>query len=405
MRKSVLFVSLMILVLLSSCVPATTMPQWADTATTAPVMVTDTPAPTIAMESPTALPEQAVVQTTGTCSVFDTKIRPTDWVKGNPDAKITFTVYSDFQCPYCAKLAPTLSEIVAKYPDDIRVVFRHFPLPNHPHALISAQAAEAAGLQGKFWEYEEALFTNQSDWSALDNTAVEEYFVKLAVELGLKQDQFIQDMKSDAIVQKVKTSQDTAMSENVAYTPFFLVNGMEWQGTDIEILSSLIETLKVKNPYFESCPPTVVDTQKSYTATLATSRGDIVIQLFADSAPAAVNSLVFLGQQDWYANQQFFRVFTESATNGLQLVLTGDPSNTGFGSAGYSLTMDTSSKTFDKEGLVGMVNSSQFFITTAAQPSLNGNYPVIGEVIQGYELVKQMTSPGETIKSITITEK
>lgn len=88
--------------------------------------------------------------------------------RGKADAPITIVEFSDFQCPYCSKAHPTVKQVMSEYGDKVQLVFKHFPLVSiHPRAHISAQAAECAKDQGKFWEFHDQLFEHQTDWSSL----------------------------------------------------------------------------------------------------------------------------------------------------------------------------------------------------------------------------------------------
>jgi cyclophilin family peptidyl-prolyl cis-trans isomerase len=159
----------------------------------------------------------------------------------------------------------------------------------------------------------------------------------------------------------------------------------------------------------------VIDPQKQYTATLKTEKGDIVIQLFPDKAAMAVNSFVFLARQGWFNNVTFHRVIPNFVAQA------GDPSGSGFGGPGYSFDNEIFDLKFDKEGLVGMANSgpgtngSQFFITFAPAPNLDGKYTIFGQVIEGMDVAKKLTPrdtaqtpnlpPGDKILSVEIKEK
>jgi protein-disulfide isomerase len=88
--------------------------------------------------------------------------------KGPGDAKVTIVEYSDFQCPYCARAFPTVQQILSEYGNKVQFVYKHYPLISiHPRAQITAEASECAKDQGKFWEFHDALFQNQTDWSSL----------------------------------------------------------------------------------------------------------------------------------------------------------------------------------------------------------------------------------------------
>ncbi|HEY3344170.1 MAG TPA: peptidylprolyl isomerase [Anaerolineaceae bacterium] len=159
----------------------------------------------------------------------------------------------------------------------------------------------------------------------------------------------------------------------------------------------------------------VIDPSKPYQATLKTAKGDIVIDLFADRAPHAVNSFVFLAGQKWYDGVPFYTVIPGFAA------LTGDPSGSGYGAPGYSYATENTGAHFDQPGLVGMLNfggdtnGSQFFITLAASSKLDGKYTPFGRVTQGMDIVQKLTpltpsqgvaqANADVILSVTVQEK
>lgn len=147
-----------------------------------------------------------------------------DWVEGNPEATTTLIEYGDFQCPACGAYFPLVKQLVDQNPDTLRVVFRHFPLVNiHPNALPAARAAEAAGLQGKFWEMHDMLFEHQADWSELENA--EDKFSQYAQDLGLDTDKFKIDMASGGVQDAINADVVSGNSAGVNSTPTFVLNG------------------------------------------------------------------------------------------------------------------------------------------------------------------------------------
>ncbi|MCR4314482.1 MAG: DsbA family protein [Candidatus Uhrbacteria bacterium] len=110
-------------------------------------------------------------------------VTESDHIRGNKDAAITIIEYSDFECPFCGRFHPTMLQVMEEYTDSVRWVFRHFPLSFHPEAMPAANAAECASEQGKFWEYADALFENQTSLGS-------EYFATLASDLGLNTSQW-----------------------------------------------------------------------------------------------------------------------------------------------------------------------------------------------------------------------
>lgn len=165
---------------------------------------------------------------------------------------------------------------------------------------------------------------------------------------------------------------------------------------------------------YSAPPPMTIDPEAEYTATIATPRGDIVVELRPDVAPQTVNNFVFLAREGFYDGLTWHRVIAGFMAQG------GDPLGDGTGGPGYSIPAEfTAEILFDRPGLLAMARSadpdsagSQFFITTAAAPHLNEQYTVFGEVVEGQEIVNNIplrdpmsaTEPGEEIISITIDE-
>lgn len=146
-----------------------------------------------------------------------------DWVGGNPEAAVTLVEYADFQCPACGQYHPIIKKLEEELGAQVRFVFRHFPLARvHPNAEAAAAAAEAAGLQEKFWEMRNILFERQNDWSKKPNPRVA--FVAYAQELGLNTDQFKNDMELDVIEEKIQTQFNGGTASGVNSTPTFFIN-------------------------------------------------------------------------------------------------------------------------------------------------------------------------------------
>ena len=361
------------------------------------------------------------------------QVSENDWVSGPSDAYITIIEYADYQCPYCAVAASGLSDLLKLYPDTVRLVYRVFPLSYHDKAMIAAQAAEAAGLQGKFWEMHDIIF-EQDNWytwtgSTEGSTAytVDQFidWIKQQAKTlrGLDYDQFVTDLTSEAVIETVTQSQNDAINAGIKQTPsLFIYYGdqLYWLPDDnfypdtatLKILTEIGTFLPNANL---KCPAMTVDTGKSYTATLTTDVGDIVIKLYADKAPVTVNSFISLANQGWFDNVPFHRVIADFVAQ------TGDPTGTGAGGPGYEIKDEINSDlNFDKKGMVGMANGgantngSQFFITLGPVNELNGKYTVFGEVIEGLDVLDKITlrnpSADEVLAeptmllSVTITE-
>lgn len=147
-----------------------------------------------------------------------------DHVYGKKDAKVVLVEYGDFQCPACGGAYVQLKSIKEKYKGDIAFVFRNFPLTNiHPNALASSAVAEAAGLQGKFWEMHDKLYENQDSWSSATADQRDSIFEGYATELGLNLDQFKTDLSSKKVSEKISRDQALGRKVKVDSTPGILI--------------------------------------------------------------------------------------------------------------------------------------------------------------------------------------
>ncbi len=147
-----------------------------------------------------------------------------DLFKGGADAKAVLVEYSDFQCPACARYAPVVKAVAEEFGNNIKVVYRHFPLNSiHKNADLAARAAEAASLQGKFWEMHDLLFANQQNWAESDTA--EGTFIGFANDLGLNAEQFKNDLVSDRVKSAVEEDLRSGEMSSVAGTPTFFLNG------------------------------------------------------------------------------------------------------------------------------------------------------------------------------------
>lgn len=311
-----------------------------------------------------------------------------------------------------------LARLAAEYPEDLRIVFRHFPLNNiHPNAALASQAAEAAGLQGNFWEMSDLIFEGQGEWSPMPVEDFESWLIAAAEELDLDTEQFSKDLTSQEIVDVVQASYDNASQIGVPGTPFLLINQRPYQSSmSYESLAGIVDFFMLEERMYDECPPLVIDPEKEYQATIHMEEGDIEVELFTDRAPLAVNSFVFLAQEGWYDDVPFHRVIPGFVAQA------GDPSGTGLGGPGYEFANETyDDLVFDSEGILAMANhgpdtnESQFFITLDEAEHLNGGYTIFGRVISGMEIVQNITvrdasqggelPPADRIIRVTITEK
>lgn len=143
-------------------------------------------------------------------------------IRGDAKAKVTIEEFADFQCPPCARFSVALHNLEQEYHGRVRLVFRHYPLTNHQKARPAALAAEAAALQGKFWEMHDFLYKNQSAWSTVAD--VGPLFTTYATAIGLDSDRFIADMAKPELDARVSADQERATSRGVTQTPTLFVN-------------------------------------------------------------------------------------------------------------------------------------------------------------------------------------
>ena len=156
-------------------------------------------------------------------------------VKGNPDAPVTVVVFSDFQCPYCSKLVPILDQIYRKYPTQIKIVFKNFPLRSHNYAKEAAKAALAAATMGKFWEFHDKLFEN---YNQLNDAKVE----RIAKDLGLDPVELKKKQESPEVRDALEQDIADARSANVRSTPSVYINGHPLRQRSVNGFVELIET-------------------------------------------------------------------------------------------------------------------------------------------------------------------
>ena len=143
-------------------------------------------------------------------------------IRGNPDAPVTLEEFGDFQCPPCGKFSEFVEDLLKEYNSRLRLVFRNFPLSGHEHAREAALAAEAAGLQGKFWEMHDTLYREQETWTKAPN--VRELFESYAGTIGLNVDQFKKDVDGDKARERVDSDRALADFLGVKATPTLFIN-------------------------------------------------------------------------------------------------------------------------------------------------------------------------------------
>ena len=172
----------------------------------------------------------------GMTTFLSRPVTASDHILGPADALVTLVEYGDYECPHCGRAFPVLEDIRRLMVDTLRLVYRHYPINlSHSHAQLAAEAAEAAGAQGRFWEMHAKLFTNQD---ALDRLSLERY----AIEIGLDVPRFHMELATGAHRERVLSDVESAEESGVQWTPTFFINGVRFgYGSSLD---GLLEALR-----------------------------------------------------------------------------------------------------------------------------------------------------------------
>lgn len=339
-------------------------------------------------------------------------------VSGPDEAPVTIVVFAGYQCPGCSLLAASLKQVRLAHPDDLRLVHLHAPQPDLDKDAAAVQAVEAANLQGMFWEMHDLLYEKQDDWIDLPPGQFEAWAAGQAAGLGMDAVRFRADFQGPVVAERLRDAVQFSADTPSLVPPLLFVNSsLPYTGlADFASLDEVVRQYALAGRQFSACPPWVVDPARLYLATLQTSRGEVVIQLYPDKAPLAVNNFVYLARSGWFDGITFHRVIPGFVAQ------TGDPSGTGKGNPGYYFeTEPATGLHFDRAGMVGMANSgagtngSQFFITYAPAPHLDGSFTVFGKVLRGMDVLAALQPrdpqpglylpPGDELIRVTIEER
>jgi cyclophilin family peptidyl-prolyl cis-trans isomerase/protein-disulfide isomerase len=376
------------------------------------VLEASTPAATCSAVSiePTLVPD---------INSFFPPVTAEDFSIGPADAPVTIVEYCDFQSTGCRSFSKTIDALLDNR-QDVRFVFRPFPLidaEGMDKSESAVLAALAADEQDAFWTMYDLLFVQYDTWTLLSPASFDTWIVSQAVDAGLDGAQLQTAMRAPETQARMDSMYEAAKKIGIPAVPLILINGGLQPSylLDYASINSAVGLIVLGQKQFTTCPPYDIDPTKEYTATLHTEKGDIVIELFADKAPLAVNSFVFLARQGWFDDITFHHVIPGFVAQA------GDPTGTGMGNPGYFFNNEVSDLRYDQPGRVGMANlgpdtnGSQFFITFAPAPQLDGMYTVFGQVTSGLEVAELLTPRdatgdpsqpyGDRILSIEVEEK
>jgi protein-disulfide isomerase len=156
-------------------------------------------------------------------------------VKGSPGAKVALVEFADYECPHCKHLQPVLRQIIDEFRSDVKVYFKHYPLPQHTNARLAAEAAVAAQNQDKFWQFQDKLWERQAELTPAE-------IEKIAKESGLNMEKFRQDVASPDVKNRVQKDRDEGSALGLQSTPTLYINGREY--TDPKDAASLRDWIK-----------------------------------------------------------------------------------------------------------------------------------------------------------------
>jgi protein-disulfide isomerase len=152
-------------------------------------------------------------------------VQADDHIRGKSDSKVYLITYGDYECPACNAWEPEIQKIKDEYKDRVAFIFRNLPLTDkHINAFAAARAAEAANLQGKFWEMHDLLYVKWEEWNG-DNKSAQTKFETYAQELGLDMAKFKTDYQSEVVADRINSDLVTASAVGADGTPTFLING------------------------------------------------------------------------------------------------------------------------------------------------------------------------------------
>jgi cyclophilin family peptidyl-prolyl cis-trans isomerase len=339
-------------------------------------------------------------------------------VFGLPGAPVTIIAFSDYQCLQCAFLAASLRRIRLTHTNDVRIIYLHAPQTVRDKDDLTIKAVEAADLQGKFWEMHDLLFEKQAEWFALAPSDFETWATSQVGSLGMDAARFRSDFEGPVVADRLNQAIQFTAGVLPFAPPLLFVNSASPYTSlaDFASLDTVVRLDALAARQLSACPPRSIDPLKQYIVTLHTVKGDVVLQLYPEKAPQAVNNFVFLASNGWYDGITFYRVLLGNR------VMSGDPSETGLGNPGYLFATEISASLhFNKPGVLALdndgpdTNGSRFFITLAPAPKLDGQYTIIGQVLSGLDILSALASrdpqpglylpPGDELISVTIEER
>lgn len=326
-------------------------------------------------------------------------ITPTDHVRGPEEALITMLVYSSFDCADCVTLSLSMNDLVKAH-EDTRYVFRHFATEGKAlQAAMATETAAALGGEEAFWALHDLLLTERGNWVGSSEEAFTAWLEAAAGQIGLDQAAFSAALTARTYENRVQEQVSTARGAGISQAPVMAINDFAISAPPVKLASlNLLREAFLPARLYHQAPPMVIDPAKNYRAWLETSKGMIVVDLFADIAPQTVNNFAYLSCSGYYDNVIWHRVIEGFVAQ------TGDPSGTGLGGPGYTIPDENITDaylargmSFNRAGLLAMAKSnapnsarSQFFFTMGPATHLDSGFTIFGEIMEGLDVLDEL---------------
>lgn len=375
--------------LIASCGPAATpAPTATASASRTPIRLGPT---STASSTPT---RSATLSPTATLAPLPT-VAPDEPALGPEDAAVELLLYIDYDCDPCLEMARTLTAAQQRHSDRVRLVVRPFPLVRvNDKAVLAASAVISAAEQRAFWIMHDHLVSERPSWRELTPAEFATWLGQTAPDLGLDAEKFRNDLRSEAMINRVRSAYERTLAAGIPGAPFLLIDRQPYLlGPEPTNIEAVLRLSLLESRQYDSEPPITIDSEASYSGLLILPQGEVRLQLYPGLAPRAVNSFRFLADQGWYDGSGFHRVVPG------RLAEAGDPSLTGLGHAGYHFPLEIQpGLRFNQAGRVALdndgpdTNSARFFITMDELPALDGSYTIFGTVTQGLDLIRGLES-------------
>jgi hypothetical protein len=197
-----------------------------------------------------------------------------------------------------------LTQLLELHPEDLRIVYRSFPLISlFDKSSLASQAAEAAAAQGFFWEMHDILFERNNEWLDLSQGDFLEWLLVVGAEINLDQQRFQDELESGKYAQTIEDAYNSGIASGLTGTPFLLINNQHFRlNPSLTNLEASLRLELLANEHYDNYPPMIIEEDVMYFVQIQLRSGEITIQLFPQETPLAVNNFIFLSKEGWFDN-------------------------------------------------------------------------------------------------------